>query len=188
MRCWFLLQTTWHRRPIPTSFCSVLQHCQCCHHSKWKLRALSTGQSQIRGQQRTPRLKFAFFQLLKVLLQQNPRGASWAGHPLALFISFRNNFSEIRFPFYSGVPGKSWICCFTFFTCPCKHILAADYSGCSGSLWKDYNDSRRGWWKLWQFPLPPADLEQQTLMLKCTNGSACNFNMIIIQEKERPSV
>lgn len=70
MRCCFLLQTTWHTRPIPTSFCCVLQHCQCCHHNKWKLRALSTSQSQIWGQQRTLRLQFAFLNCWKYWLNR----------------------------------------------------------------------------------------------------------------------
>lgn len=105
MRCWFLLQTTWHE----TNSNLIL----LCSPT---LSMLSSQQVKIEGTQHQPvpdsraaensKAPICFSQLLKVLAQQNPRRASWAWHPLALFISFRNNFSENMFPFYRAVPGN----------------------------------------------------------------------------------
>lgn len=67
----------------------------------------------------------------------------------------------------------------------CKCLRAANGFCSSHSLCKGCGDRKRGWWKLWQFLLPPADLEQWRLVFKCTNGSACNFNMIIIRGKRK---
>lgn len=112
--------------------------------SSQKLKTEGTQQQPVPGSRAAENSKaqICFSKLLKALAEQNLRRASWAGHPLALFISSETISQENMFPFYIRVSGKPHIHRFPFLTCPCKQILAADNSGCSGSLWGDYNDSR----------------------------------------------